>query len=466
MKERVVNVKNIRREAAPYLWIWAVYYAWVILFTTWWTASPIVDTVAVIRLRADIHAVNLIVSALLVLCVKRERFVYTARIGGILLPLAAVIYLFLPLPESLGPLLVLLLGIGMGLVNSAMLIPFVFILNNTEKFYGVVVSNLLVSLLVFLQTVSGLSITGNRWFGILMLLAGLGAIPFFRRQDLVNAEPPDKSLIPTTKRVVYLTLLLNLVYAILCKGIGKVFLTVADGQTALSLEPSYYAGAVLGCVLYAALYALLKNSNQATWSVTFASFIVAMLLYTTLGKGAGWYRLFAILLGVGSTMGMISLYYIQGVIAKKYWSMGYLRRSVVFIGIGGGVTGLLLADWATASPMTISILVAVATAGAFLFFLAMNPVLSASYFSDQWSRDSEAPEVDNDRFAFLRPYSLTRREAEVCILLLEGYTLRQTAAVLGLSYSTVNTHCASLYRKLAVNSRMELTHKLKQYIVK
>lgn len=465
MKERVVNYKNIRREAAPYLWIWAVYYAWVILFTTWWTGSTAPDSLATTPLRANVHSVNLIVSALLVLLMKREWFVYTARIGGALLPMVATVYLFVPLPEALQPVLVLLLGIGMGLVNSAMLIPFVFVLNNTEKFYGVVISNMLVSLLVLTQTVSGLSITGNRWFGITMLLMGLAAIPFFRRQDLQKAEPPDKSLIPTTKKVVYLTLLLNLLYAIFCKGIGKVFLTVADGQTALSLEPSYYAGAVLGCVLYAALYAFLKNSNQATWSVTFASFIVAMLLYTTLDEGTGLYSLFATLLGIGGAMGMINLYYIQGVIAKKYWSMGYLRRSVVFIGVGGGITGLLLADWATASPVTISILVAVVAAGAFLFFLAMNPVLSASYFSDKWSPDSEIPEVDNDCFAYLKPYGLTQRETEVCVLLLDGYTLRQAGAILGLAYPTVNTHCTALYRKLSVNSRLELARKLKQYIV-
>ncbi|NLE25111.1 MAG: helix-turn-helix transcriptional regulator [Clostridiaceae bacterium] len=52
--------------------------------------------------------------------------------------------------------------------------------------------------------------------------------------------------------------------------------------------------------------------------------------------------------------------------------------------------------------------------------------------------------------------SLTPREVEAFILLLEGYTLKETAKQLGIGYSTANTYQTAIYRKLHVNSRAEL----------
>lgn len=55
-----------------------------------------------------------------------------------------------------------------------------------------------------------------------------------------------------------------------------------------------------------------------------------------------------------------------------------------------------------------------------------------------------------------QPLGLTPRETEVFRLLLEGYTLQETANQLGVKYSTANTHMTSIYKKLGVNSRAEL----------
>ena len=63
----------------------------------------------------------------------------------------------------------------------------------------------------------------------------------------------------------------------------------------------------------------------------------------------------------------------------------------------------------------------------------------------------------------LRDCKLTPAEMEVCTLLLEGYTLRQIAAMLSKAYATINTYCTSIYRKLNVNSRVELLLLLQEY---
>jgi len=56
-----------------------------------------------------------------------------------------------------------------------------------------------------------------------------------------------------------------------------------------------------------------------------------------------------------------------------------------------------------------------------------------------------------DRVAMLTP-----REHELFLLLLEGYTLKESANRLFIKYSTANTHMTGIYRKLDVNSRAEL----------
>lgn len=52
--------------------------------------------------------------------------------------------------------------------------------------------------------------------------------------------------------------------------------------------------------------------------------------------------------------------------------------------------------------------------------------------------------------------NLTPREQEVFLLLVEGYTLQETAEQLGIKYSTANTHVTGIYKKLGVTSRAEL----------
>ena len=55
-----------------------------------------------------------------------------------------------------------------------------------------------------------------------------------------------------------------------------------------------------------------------------------------------------------------------------------------------------------------------------------------------------------------RVLGLTPREYELYLLLLEGFTLRESAKQLSVKYSTANTHMTGIYKKLGVKSRAEL----------
>jgi len=52
--------------------------------------------------------------------------------------------------------------------------------------------------------------------------------------------------------------------------------------------------------------------------------------------------------------------------------------------------------------------------------------------------------------------SLTAREREVFLLLIEGFTLKEAAEQVGIEYSTVKNHMTEIYRKLNVKERDEL----------
>jgi DNA-binding CsgD family transcriptional regulator len=62
----------------------------------------------------------------------------------------------------------------------------------------------------------------------------------------------------------------------------------------------------------------------------------------------------------------------------------------------------------------------------------------------------EIPPVD------LEKLGLSPREKDVYVLLLRGFTMRQIGLEFNISFSTVNSHCRAIYRKLGVNSRTEI----------
>ena len=86
-------------------------------------------------------------------------------------------------------------------------------------------------------------------------------------------------------------------------------------------------------------------------------------------------------------------------------------------------------------------------------------------YSGEWIDDSYREDISQESRleAKLKDYKLTPAEVEVCLLLLEGYTLRQISGMQSKAYSTINTYCTSIYRKLKINSRVELLLLLQEY---
>jgi DNA-binding CsgD family transcriptional regulator len=465
--ENVVNFRVLRRCNYPYIFIWVVYYAWVIVFTTWWSASPLIDRVYGVGIRNILHSVNLISSAVFVFVIKREWYAWTAKVGSVfILAGMGAFLLFKNEFPMLSASSAAITGIFLGCVNISILIPFVFILNNTEKFYAVVGSNILINILSIMKDFSESSLipgAAGALFSFVMLAAGLLAVLYFK-EDTELFENNESEGMPSR---IYMTLVINCVFAVLCKGIAKGMLNSAAATSNMPVMNIYYMGGLVGCILYFTVYKRTQKAIHMAWNITFGSITMGFLCFSFISHIEVLTAAFSIFVGIGSTIGMINMYYILGVIGKKYNSFRYVRLSILFIGICGGLAGVLLGNLIyEVNVFNLSVISSLISAGIMIAFLMMSPILTRTYYSDEWADDSQRIEIDNDHMSMFRKYALSKRETEVCKLLLEGYTLRQISAIISIAYPTVNTYCTSLYRKLKINSRTELFVLFKDYPIK
>jgi DNA-binding CsgD family transcriptional regulator len=100
-----------------------------------------------------------------------------------------------------------------------------------------------------------------------------------------------------------------------------------------------------------------------------------------------------------------------------------------------------------------------------IVFFILSPFFIKMLYSGEWMDDAYRGDISQcSRLeARLKDYKLTPAEMEVCRLLLDGYTLRQISGIQSKAYSTINTYCTSIYRKLNINSRTELLILLQEY---
>lgn len=465
---RVVSSKGLQKDNFPYIFIWIIYYAWVISFATWWTASPLAENGFSTDLRSLLHTVILISSSIFIFIIQKDWFIKTARIGAVLVIVGMGLFLIVP-NGQIELFCVIIIGIALGCINISILMPFVFILNNTGKLYAVVGSNVLINLISLLQGGDiGRHLQGIRGLLPFALLAvALGTILFFKKSSLPTVSETSDIDTPIFHSRIYLTLFFNCVLAILGKGIGGGILDIVTSVSVYPVLMWHYLGGLVGCIYYIIVYALAKKPVIWLGNITFGFFAMGLFCNSFAVEIPGLVVAFAFMLGIANTVGMINVYYILGVVGKKYNSMRYLRLSIFFIGICGGVSGVAAGNFIhSRNTFEVSMVASIVSVAVMLIFIMFSSVVSQSQYYDDWAKDSEKIEIDNEQFQMFKKYHLSKRETEVCKLLLQGYTMRQISGILSIAYSTVNTYCTSTYRKLEINSKTELLILFKDYSMK
>jgi DNA-binding NarL/FixJ family response regulator len=121
----------------------------------------------------------------------------------------------------------------------------------------------------------------------------------------------------------------------------------------------------------------------------------------------------------------------------------YDNTEYVLEAVRAGADGYLLKD---SSPAELRDAIRAVHAGGTVFSAAATRQLNLGLRQEAERREKE------DRLG-----QLTSREREVLKLIVEGRTNKETAAVLGISHRTVETHRENILRKLGVRSVAELT---------
>lgn len=462
-RDNVVTLQGIKKENFAYIFIWIIYYAWVVVFSTWWTASPLTENVFGSDIRSIMHSVNLLSSAFFIIIIKKEWFAKMSRFGALFIIVGMSIFLTVnSAPIQLTSAIII--GISLGCVNTGILIPFVFTLNNTEKLYAIFLSNLLICLLSLFQNSNNggnLQSRNDMIFSFVILIVALSATIAFKNSSIMEKDKKNCSDSPCIPSRIYLTLFFNCAFAIICKGVGIGLLNITAEKFGNSIIILYYIGGIAGCILYIIFYAFSSKAFVFLGNITFAFVSIAFLFNSFSSQAHEMSLPFALFLGAGNAIGMINMYYIIGVVGKKYNSMRYIKMSIVFIGLCGGVTGVVAGNWIHHSKA--SVITTVVSVCFMMSFMVSSPLMAQEQYYSDWARDSGMTDVDNEQLYLFKKYSLSKREMEVCKLLLQGYTLRQISAILSIAYSTVNTYCTCAYRKLNINSRTELLIMFKDY---
>jgi DNA-binding CsgD family transcriptional regulator len=97
----------------------------------------------------------------------------------------------------------------------------------------------------------------------------------------------------------------------------------------------------------------------------------------------------------------------------------------------------------------------------FIGFWIASPHSFKYLFSNDWMDDYRRKDMMRhweqvekvDRF---EKYGLTKREKQVASLLLDANTVRMISGELKISESTVKMHTSNLYKKIGINSRVEM----------
>lgn len=461
---RAANPKAFRKSSLPYFWVWMFYYAWVVAFSTWWTATPATESVFGEQIRSMMHIINLFSSAVCVFLIQKEKAVNTGRIGAILL-VAGMLALLLIKAPAVQLVCTILIAVCMGVVNISILSPYVFVLNNTEKLYAMLFSNVLicgVGLLMESAFWRTLSQTQGLIVSFAMLLAGLLGIVFFRQYTVTEKAEENAAGAAIFHPKLYITIFISCVFAILFKGVGKGIFNLAIPGTPYPISIWYHVGGLLGVGIYLLVFAKVKKSMHVVVNFSFCLLSLGLLCAALAEQKPFFEVIFALFLGAGNSMGVVTMYYMLGVVGKKFHSIKYIQRSIVFVGICGGVAGVIAGNLIV-SMREATIAASVIVSTVMMLLVTFYPLMLNDHFKS-WTQDAEKSEIDNEQLFLFKKYKLSKRETDVCKLLLQGYTMRQISGILSLAYPTVNTYCTSMYRKLSINSRTELLVMFKDYM--
>jgi DNA-binding CsgD family transcriptional regulator len=227
----------------------------------------------------------------------------------------------------------------------------------------------------------------------------------------------------------------------------------------------YACGMVAGLAVCALVQMFLNRSVWHLWNLYLFGTIIGIVIIAAGGSAAGVLSaVCSALYGAADMIGYLAVLYLVGGAAKIDGRYRYFRVvcvcAFVFAACLPPAVDLLFAS-AGPSPVPSAFALIVICVG---LCILIQPLLHRQVFASDWIDNLDALDSSayweelqgveqTDR---LEGLGLTTREKQVCALLLTAMTPRMIAQELGVSVSTCNFHSTNLYRKLKVQSRVQL----------
>ncbi len=463
VNSKVTDIKNIRKDKISYMVAWTFFYAWLVSFFTWWINSFSKGIIFERDTAVLINILILLSVAVFSFFIKPQKFKKYITHAGMVGTIILILYgLSLSLKSfTLCKDIIVLLSACIAFVFLGLLSSFIYILNNTEKFYSCITGNIIITTIAIIQNAFRFNIIVNYFVLIMVFIITVLISLKFKEQDYEKEEAKFSKTAPQLSSILYVSIIINCIFLVFCRGVGRALLLIANEYYPEDLECYYYLGGLLGCIVLYIIYKYAKKSNSLSWNIIFGTFIFAILLYAV-SNAKAVIALYSLILGIGATMGISSMYYILGVISKKYWNYSYAKYNILLVSILGCGLGSLFGNiiYKVNNPDFTKIVIVISVFLT-LILLIISPLLIVTFYNYKWDEDATKATIDNLNLRKFLKYNLTNKEIEVCNYLLENLTVRQIAITMDISENTVKFHKKQIFEKLDISSKDEIFSKIK-----
>ncbi len=392
------------------------------------------------------------IGSLFVLFVKEPQIVRVSHISAIVMIVGFAMRFFQSDALCFWGSLVCWMGVGACGVGAWLC--FCVKLNNAERLAGILLEIVIINIYMLLSTVIRITYVADLTITSVILICFAACILTFREKDIKQENSEYQG---ERRRENYWGLAYALAYFVILQLFNKYI------ATSMEFSDMIYAVGGLGAVVIALVIQFAcKRSSWQMWNVLLLAAALATVMFWFTNIAA--VRAGSLFVGIFNYSGDIVLFYACAGAIKRAYSFRYFKRFLF------AFYGILIASYflteliAGLGEYRLLIILSVFIGAVFVIFIFLSSTLYDKFLASDWSSDLRSPDMNiheksGNEDAYeetLNTYGLTRREKEVCDLLLEGRTLRQISADIGIGFSTVNTHYKNLYRKLGINSRAEL----------
>jgi DNA-binding CsgD family transcriptional regulator len=407
--------------------------------------------------------VMLISGSLIPLLFDGKRFV-SASFYSVIVSLVCFISVLFLGPGIPSKIILLIAVPCIGHIFISHVYAFFMVLNNSEKFYSMILFVLIPKVLMYIQPIlSSTQLKPHPFtiliFSIIIILAfstyfiksHADTVPSFQK---VKAPIKAYSLMP----VIFIVFALNDV-------IAPATLQQMSGFAKSQIESFYFIGILAGLAVILLLQTCFSMNICIMLNLSFAFLALGFVVDIVRMQYPDVGLVSAVCFGVAYSIGIVNIYYLAGFMIKKFQSIyfyrtGFLLSSLCYL------AAFIFVKISGQSEMQVPpILMAFISICIIILFFILSPFFIKMLYSGEWIDDAYRGDISQcSRLeARMKEYKLTPAEIEVCRLLLDGYTLRQISGMQSKAYATINTHCTSIYRKLNINSRTELILLLQEY---